>query len=292
LVLAAACGGDQATDTGWVSTQPDTRKLSELSIPGTHESAALHDLGSSGTAKNQEITIAQQLAVGVRYLDIRCRNVQDSLELFHGPVYQQQTFDELLTTLASFLEEHPMETIVMSIQEEIAADRATMSFQEVFEAYVARDPFLWYVGATVPLLANVRGRIVLIRRFPSTSTPLGIDASAWQDDKTFTITTSDAKVRIQDEYSVSSNDSKWNAITSLFLEARAGDANTLFLNFTSGYQSDPLPDVKAVYSDINGRLNTYFADPANATGRLGIVAMDFANAPRVEEVIERNPPPE
>ncbi len=276
-----------------MTTLADERRLSELSIPGTHESAALYDLAGTGTAKNQEMTIEQQLAAGVRFFDIRCRNVEDSFQLYHGITFQQQTFDELLATMYAFLDDHPMQTVIMSVKEEIAADRSTRSFQQTFETYIERDPVRWYTGASVPMLGSVRGRIVLVRRFASTTTPLGIDADAmWRNDATFTISTSDAKLRVQDEYSVSSNDAKWSAITTLFSEARAGDPLTLFINFTSGYRSNNgLPDVRAVYSDINSRLNTYFADPATATGHLGTVAMDFVNGPRVQHVIDRNTAP-
>lgn len=287
-VLASGCGSDAPTDSAWMSTLPDERGLAELSIPGTHDSGALYELGT-GTARTQELTIEEQLELGVRYFDIRCRNVSDAFQIYHGPLYQQQTFDEVLATMSAFLDEHPQQALVMSVKEEFAADSATKSFAAVFEGYVAQGGVRWYLDPRVPSLGEARGQIVLVRRFDSHITPLGIDAHAmWADDTTFTIQTGDAVLRVQDNYEVEDNDVKWSSITALFDEARDGAPTTWFINHTSGFQkTGSLPNTPVVAFDINERLNTYFADPAHA-GRLGTVVMDFVNKTRVDAVIARN----
>ena len=118
VVVAAACGGDSGpTDPGWMTALPDERNIAELSIPGTHESAALYEPLNSGTAKCQNLTLGEQLAAGVRYFDIRCRHQSDGFEIYHGPLYQQQTFDQVLSTMYAFLDEHPPPTILMSVKE-------------------------------------------------------------------------------------------------------------------------------------------------------------------------------
>lgn len=289
-VLATACGSDDPIDSAWMSTLPDERGLAELSIPGTHDSGALYELGT-GTARTQELTIEQQLELGVRYFDIRCRNVADVFEIYHGPLFQQQTFDEVLATMSAFLDAHPRQTLVMSIKEEFDADRATKSFGAVFEGYVAQTAARWFLEPRVPSLGEARGRIVLVRRFASAITPMGIDAhTMWADDTTFTIQTGDAVLRVQDNYEVEDNDVKWSSITALFDEARDGAPTTWFINHTSAFQkAGSLPNTPVVAFDINERLNTYFADPAHA-GRLGTVVMDFVNKTRVEAVIARNEP--
>jgi 1-phosphatidylinositol phosphodiesterase len=290
LLWFAACGGSGASEAAdWMARLPDTRDLTELSIPGTHDSGALHE-PDLGIAKCQDLTIADQLAAGVRYFDIRCRHVSDAFEIYHGPIGQQQTFDEVLATMSAFLDQHPEEAVIVSIKEEAAPSGVTRSFEATFASYVAGTRDRWYLGQAVPHLGEVRGHLVLLRRFPATATPLGIDGSAWADNTTFSLT-GGASLRIQDAYMVSDNAAKWAAITGLLAEARAGDASTLFLDYTSGYQSmSSLPNVPIVAGDINHRLDGFFADPQNQRARLGVLVMDFVTAARAQAVLSTNAP--
>lgn len=81
--------------TNWMSFIQGERKLSALSIPGTHDAGARYE-PVSGTAKTQNLTIAEQLNAGVRFLDVRCRFVDDNFAIHHGPVYQHLNFDDVL----------------------------------------------------------------------------------------------------------------------------------------------------------------------------------------------------
>src|SRR5262245_33535864 len=96
---------------------PDASTLAQLSIPGTHASAALYE-PITGTAKCQRLTLAEQLAIGVRYFDIRCRDIADAFAIYHGPQDEMQTFDDVLATIFAFLDAHPSEAVMMSIKEE------------------------------------------------------------------------------------------------------------------------------------------------------------------------------
>jgi 1-phosphatidylinositol phosphodiesterase len=293
VLLASACSGDGGpTDPGWMTAQPDERSLAVLSIPGTHESAALYEPLSSGTAKCQNMTVAEQLEAGVRYFDIRCRHLNDGFQIYHGPIFQQQTFDQVLSTMYAFLDEHPQQTLIMSVKEEFTAEMTTRSFSDTFQAYVDQTPERWHLGPTVPVLGDVRGKIVLVRRFPTMTMPLGIDAhTMWGDDKTFTMASADATVRVQDQYKVDDNDQKWLAITSLFDEAATGPATTWFINYTSGYrQSLGIPNTPEVANDINARLDVYYADTSHDSARLGTVASDFTTESRIRSVISHNSP--
>lgn len=274
-----------------MSDLPDTRALAELSIPGTHDSGALHE-PYAGIAKCQDLTIADQLAAGVRYLDIRCRHVYDGFEIYHGGIGQDQTFDEVLATMFAFLDEHPAEALIVSIKEEAAPTGNTRSFEATFASYVAQASSRWHLGAALPRLGDVRGKLVLLRRFPAAATPLGIDGSVWADNTTFSIA-NDASLRIQDAYMVGDNAVKWAAITSLLAEARTTTAPTLFLDYTSGYQMiASLPNVPSVAGDINARLDAFLADPQNQHAHLGVLTMDFVTAARARAVISTNGQPQ
>lgn len=265
-----------------------TLSIAELSIPGSHDSGAMYDLyEGADVAKTQNLTIAEQLAAGVRYFDVRCRHLEDQFLIFHGAVDQNQTFDEVLATMSEFLAAHPGETILASVKEESVPTNNTRSFEETFATYAAAAP--WVFAPTLPRLDDVRGKLVLLRRFSATAVPLGIDATAWPDNTVFSIDNADAHLRIEDAYKVTDNDAKWAAITGLLDEAAAGAPATWMLTYTSGYQTmNELPIITVVSDDINARLDARLASAASAPTHLGTLAMDFVTADRVAAIIATN----
>jgi 1-phosphatidylinositol phosphodiesterase len=288
LILLVACGGGASGDPDWMASLPDSANLASLTIPGTHDSGAQHE-PAAGIAKTQNLTFADQLEAGVRYFDVRCRNFDDQFLIYHGSIDQSQTYDDVLAAMYSFLAAHPKETIIISVKEELAAQGATMTFEQVFDNYVAQHPERWYLGATVPALGDVRGKLVLLRRFDADASPLGIAAApeVWTDNATFTITDPDATLSVEDNYIVIDDGDKWTAITSLFGEARTNsDPATLYLAYTSGYQTImSLPNIPSVSDTINAMLDTYFS---GVHGRVGVVVMDFVTASRVHAVLSTN----
>ncbi|MBA3459399.1 MAG: phosphatidylinositol-specific phospholipase C [Deltaproteobacteria bacterium] len=287
LVLGMIASCTDSSAPGWMGDQDHARSLGELSIPGTHDSGARFEF-SPGLAKTQELTIAQQLDAGVRYLDIRCRHVGDAFLIYHGAVDQNQTYDEVLATLFAFLDEHPSEAIIASVKEEATPSGNTRSFEATFAAYLAQAPQRWHLDPAVPRLGEVRGQVVLLRRFSAMTTPLGIDAAPWPDNTTFTVANA-ASLRVQDAYMVADNSVKWAAITSLLGEVRTAPSSTLFLDYTSGYQTmNALPNITIVSDDINARLAGYLADPANMNARLGVLVMDFVTADLAAAIVATN----
>ena len=279
----------QRSGAGWMGTLPATTSLAALSIPGTHDSGARIE-NSPGTLKCQDLSIADQLGAGVRYLDIRVRNVNNAFEVYHTTLDQNLSFDAVLQSIADFYAAHPGEAILMSFKEEQPATGSTNSFEQTFDAYVSAHPERWYLAASVPTLAQARGKIVLLRRFATGAAPKGIDVTNWPDNVTFGIDSADAHLRIQDYYEVSDDDAKWASITGLFTEAKAASASVLYLNNTSAYLplAGGVEDILGVSNVINPKLVTYFM--ANRSGRFGIVAMDFADVQKSALIIATNFP--
>ncbi len=280
--LLGACSGS-SDDSAWMASIPDATSLAAITIPGTHDSAAIHE-PIAGVAKTQTLTFAEQLAAGVRYFDVRCRNEQDAFELFHGSIDQAQTFDATVAVMDEFLAAHPSETLIVSIKEELEGYQITLPFDQVMSNYIAASPERWYTGEALPTLGSARGKIVLLRRY-DTTVPIGIPAppAVWADNATF----SAPGLRIEDNYIVADDAVKWMQITSLFGEAHAAtDPSTLYLAYTSGYQMiSGLPNIPSVSDAIDPMLDAYFA---SAPGFSGIVVMDFATAERIHAVLAVN----
>ncbi|KAB1229158.1 phosphatidylinositol-specific phospholipase C [Chryseobacterium viscerum] len=272
----------------WMSGLQDNISISKISIPGTHDSGARVDAPVvSGTAKTQDLSIAEQLNAGVRFLDIRCRHIDNSFAIHHGAIYQNLNFDDVLNACYAFLNSHPSETIIMSVKEEYDASNTTRSFEQTFDSYVQKNSSKWDLGANIPTLGAVRGKIKLLRRFSSGSTK-GINASPWADNTTFDINNSGVQLKVQDYYKVTNNDDKWNGISSLLNEAKNDSNGKLFVNFTSGYKPGifGIPSIPTVSNNINPKLKTFFQ--TNTHGSYGVMPIDFVNAELSELIVKTN----
>jgi 1-phosphatidylinositol phosphodiesterase len=271
----------------WMRSLRPNTPPSALSIPGTHDSAATRE-PLPGTAACQSLSIPDQLAAGIRFLDVRGRHLRNTFAIYHGTVDQQLTFDQVLASCRQFLAAHPSETLILSIKEESDPADNTRSFAQTLDAYIAPDPALWHLEPRIPTLRQAAGKIVLFRRF-SAAAPLGIDASRWPDNRTFTLP-GPIPLRVQDRYVVPDTAAKWDDIRALLDEARSANPQTLFVNFTSGYRPSLLgiPDIPAVSRDIHQRLVAYLVDHPSA--RLGIVLLDFASPSLSTAILRTNFP--
>lgn len=278
----------------WLKSVPGSVYVSQISIPGTHESAALYE-GLRGTAKCQDLKIDEQLNIGVRYLDIRCRHMNNKFRIFHGIADQKQSFSDILNSCKSFLRKNPSEFIFMSVKEEYRQRNSTRKFYETFEEYLekeAKDCF--YIKNRVPKLQEVRGKIVLIRRFSiPEDKELGIQANdGWNDNRNNVIIENGVnKLIIQDKYKFSDNNLKWNLITSQFQKSFSDKSSqNLYLNNTSGYTPGwfGIPNITRVSNEINPKLDTYLYNlslSSNRKKKLGIVGVDFVTAQRAKQIL-------
>ncbi|MFS0726265.1 phosphatidylinositol-specific phospholipase C [Paenibacillus sp. 1P07SE] len=274
------------SNANWMGAINDQTSLAALSIPGTHDSGAMYE-PIYGTAKTQDLTIAEQLSSGVRYLDIRTRHFKDAFTIHHGVVYQNQNFDDVLNAVISFLNNNPTETVIMSVKEEHTAAENTRSYVDTFNWYVNKNPNKWLMTDHIPTLSEARGKIVLLRRFATDQLPKGIDATAWQDNTSFTIQNA-ASLNIQDYYKVSNRTKKWTDIQSKYNEANSSNSSTLYINFTSGYSPGlfGIPNIRAISDEINPKVNQFFT--TNTSGRFGVSAMDFITSDLASKIIATN----
>lgn len=180
----------------WMSMLPGNLMLNQISIPGTHDTAT----GSvdPGLAKCQNFSLAQQLDFGMRYFDVR---FDDNMNIHHGIVDCHKNLGGVLSDCNSFLAAHPDETIILQISP------TSDGMPSKFKSYITEHPTevsRLYFGKDIPTLDDVRGKIVVFRRFkaPDQEQDWGIDLhSCWPDDGTFVGTTDDnISVCIQDRF--------------------------------------------------------------------------------------------
>lgn len=278
----------------WMSKLNSALHLDQINMVGTHDTGTYYASGVEKCyAKTQTLTTAEQLYAGVRYLDVRCHHISNMFTIHHGAFYMNLYFRDLLEDCISFLTRNPTETIIMQIKEEHSdADKNTntRSFYETLKVYIDQAPSLWYLNENIPTLEQVKGKIVLVRRFglagANDPNNLGIYAD-FKDNATFTT----GHLRIQDEYKYKSIDSKWQAFSKLMAEAANKDKNTAlwFINFASAAGTpvvDPTPE--SIAKEINNKLTSAIT----AQRFLGTVVMDFPEIPTmiktIDKIIDKN----
>lgn len=250
----------------WMKRVAGHRSLAELSIPGTHDSCALYG-GVYGQC--QTMTLPQQFESGVRFLDIRCRAIEDRFQIHHGMIDQKITFAEVRDQCEAFLKANPSECILMSVKEEYIAKGNTRGFGETFRAYLQGHEKFWYTQKNVPTLQQARGKIVLISRNQEVS---GIP---WKS------------LSVQDKYKVSGAKQiaeKWQLIKNKFKSSRLDRTNTLYVNFCSGASFWSPPNV--VSKVINRSLEKYLE--LGGKKRLGNVLLDFPSKSLIQQVYSSN----
>lgn len=156
----------------WMTALSDDLYLYELSIPGTHDSGT-GEFVSAGMSKCQNYNIMQQLNDGIRYFDIR---VDEEMDIRHGITDCDIDFKDVWNDFTLFLKEHPGETIIMQLNSHTDDDEIAESLAEYFK------PENIWTGNSIPRLGEVRGKVVLFRRYKETDNG-GIDVrSVWPDD--------------------------------------------------------------------------------------------------------------
>jgi len=252
-----------------MSKLPDSLKLAQLSIPGTHDSGARFDGLSFGFAKCQCWSISDQLAAGVRFLDIRCRHLKNEFHIYHGVVDQKLAFESVVQDCQEFLEKHPSECIVMAIKQESTPQQNSRSFPETFDATIESEAAIWWRGSKVPTLKDVRGKIVLIDRVGS------LGGLPWKI------------LKKQDRYTAPV-DEKREFIRKQF-EATAADRQGRWwhLNYCSGTVPAKLLTPRryaALMNDYTLRLIQEFPDGQH----LGTVIMDFPSEAIIGRIADAN----
>lgn len=150
-----------ANNPDWMANLPDQTMLSQVSLPGTHDTMARF---GGFAAKTQSMTLQAQLDSGIRFLDIRtdfvkgdpklknhCKAYDSStgvalpaddpsdctFQIYHGPTYQQAEFrSDVLDVAIDFLDQHPTETIVMRLRREANRNGSGDRIKEFFSTHM------------------------------------------------------------------------------------------------------------------------------------------------------------
>lgn len=283
----------------WMAKLDGNLRLSELVIPGTHDSGARY-VGLPFFSRCQELSIAGQLEAGARYLDIRLGDDDGRLKLMHGfvscktgPMIWSGALDleDVLSDCVAFLEAHPTETILFAVKQEHGS-LPVAEFETLLASYAARNAERWLLTDRIPTLDEARGKLVLLRRYEDEA---GLGAAAgipllWSDqggsdDPARNAATEDQggyTLLVQDRYCYSAPD-KWTAFTEGLRAGAEAEDGTLALHFLS--TKGTLPYGHPYYFAY--RLNDKLAESADLPLN-GCVILDFLTPSLAQKIYSAN----
>jgi hypothetical protein len=283
----------------WMAGLPAQTGLGTLTIPGTHDTMAIHGGWAPWAYEAQEdhgdggATLDAQLNAGVRAIDIRVRVVNNdtAFAIHHTDVYQNANFDDVLTHARTFLAAHPGETVLMDLHGECdgdsteggsgsssighcADDPGTITQADrtrIFDGYVARYPGLFYAPsvtgnstADMPTLGQARGHIVL-------TTFTGPRGGIYGGYGLTQLTDGNAGQYVENDWTQCNTDSKWGEAQANMVKANASNA------MYTTYLSANCTPFGAGPADVAGAVNPRAVDFLNsgATNHVGVVLTDF-----------------
>lgn len=260
----------QLLNWSWGGRLRDELPLSLVSIPATHDAGTA--LGETGWTRCQVLTLPAQLGLGVRGFDIRLRQVNGALGVYHSEESQKLAFQSVMKSFASFLAAHPREFVVMRVREEAKAIHPAQSFEEAFakETQAYRNLFYRARSRTeIPTVGKVRGKIVVLDNYGKLP-----DAIAYPNPT----------MSVQDDYDTNDMAKKYGEIVTKFEDARGRKNGKVWdINYTSSctIQVDQLANAKAVNLKVRDYLK-------GKRGNLGLVLFNFPGVESIRFVIDSN----
>ncbi|KAL2084394.1 hypothetical protein ACEWY4_019912 [Coilia grayii] len=249
----------------------DHKKISDITIPGTHDTMALH---GGPAAECQAWSLADQLRAGIRYLDLRVFALDHTLYIMHGVVYQHTTFTTVLSTIRTFLKQYRSEAVFVRVKPDLF-DKDMV--EGMVAELIAGDQDVW-VKSVTPRMGDVRGKIVLLQK---DSFKLGIP-----------ILGTDKK----GDYEVTHIGEKERKIETHLQEAErdCGGGDYVVLSYSSGTGIGTLEGMFLTPKRVAEKIDPWFYGYLNGLhlrkgSCLGIIAMDFPGLDLIQTVINLNP---
>lgn len=322
----------------WMKQYSDDTLLVHMNIPGTHNSATWNytqatqnalrqftdqngmTLPAPESVRCQEQPVIKMLNSGIRAIDLRYAfdPNKTSLVFYHTAALLSETatVGNLLEAFYQWLDDHPSETLFLSMQYEPSTSKSgsneTALQHKLYNALTSDEAKRYFVqDQELGTLGESRGKITLLRRFDLDQLPSGdteslpgphFSQSLWEDNGpeialTYN-TTKNLTAYIGDYYhpvtapgSSAAENIRWkyNATTRNILKATTQHRDSLFWTWASGTNAGnnppDWPQTLAVGNGsdstpdggVNHQLVPFFKGQKGK--RLGIVMFDFFDQP-------------
>lgn len=163
--------GETVKSTNWMGALPGSLKITDISIPGTHDSGACNLNTKQDTMSTQRYYIDELLNSGVRHLDVRTGlDDNNTVRIVHSSCNarnrsnQELKLSEVMGWINDFLEANPTETVIFQIKADADGDACERETFRQLEALTKVTNSRIWAGDHVPKLEEVRGKILIISR--------------------------------------------------------------------------------------------------------------------------------
>lgn len=276
------------TDVGpanWMSGIKDNTSLSDITIPGTHDSGT-QNVDLPIWSKTQTLSISEQLNIGIRYFDLRLEHVSDvyyNAQIVHGSSNcwnsggGHLTLYEVLEDMYAFLDRNPSETVIVSVKQDYGNDINALA-NDVNTLIDLRSKY-WFTGSYTPSLGSVRGKCVLATRISEVGRGISL---SWGDQGSDGGAVDSGWMKVQDRYKMSPS-SKWSNAAKPMLDEKKpnGVWYVNFMSTTGGGISGVEPNA----ATMKGYFRTYEMMNNKC---YGIICLDYADEDLTSKIYKAN----
>lgn len=251
-------------NNNWMLKIDDKKFISELSIPGTHDSCARNGF----LAECQSWSIEDQLNAGIRYFDLRFRRVDNYFCIHHGFIYEHINFSDVLKKIELYFKDFPSEGVIMRVKEEYDADNPTDSFVKMFKNYCKSFPDLLLLKKEIPTMKEMRSKVWVLQD------GYELGSKSWDS------------LAIQDHYDFKFNknlDKKKEEIKNHMSKANESSQKELFANHCSA-KGEYFKEPHLVAKEINKVIS----EDGVKLKKIGIIIFDFPGEEVIKFIIDKN----
>ena len=276
----------------WMAELGDSEKLSELSIPGSHDTMTGNKYPGNDCrgffykrcCLCHDRTLKEQLDAGIRFVDMRLKHHNNDFTLHHAFISLGVSFSSVLNVLTDFLKENPTETIIMSYQKEHTEENNNgVPFHTDFQRIIGKVSSDYiYSENSVPLLRDVRGKIVLFDWSYHGHMGLRRDNSYvenWWDNIMYWAWFA---WNVKEEY--------YTKLENNIASSQSQAPNAFFLSwFSANDCKKTLLDYgpRKIAGKVNKEMNVRLKK-RKAKGNYGVIVMDFPKDDVIETIIAEN----
>ena len=264
----------------WMAHHPDSVPIGNLTIPGTHDSMTA--TCPQRYYKTQTLQLAEQLDIGVRFLDLRIRS---SLVAAHREWISTIKATDILQTIREFLKNHPQEFLLVRFQNGNENKDDFPQYCQQITKLIAENRdlfFLWKKENQIPIseltLGQLRGKILALEcapsQYESTYLPDCVWAYPWHEAE---------KIRLQDLWDGPSLEAKQQAILQLGEQSGTGELRLNHISATNGQLG--FPDAYA--AQLNPWIfDIYTKEEARCKQRAQVLIFDYLTPEIAQTLID------
>ncbi|WP_415844666.1 hypothetical protein ACMYUJ_17200 [Stutzerimonas zhaodongensis] len=240
--------------TNWLQGVADSTRISDINLPGTHDSAALNTGTSEGASSwwktpwaAHNLSLTDQFRLGVRVFDLRIRISENSGRFLfmtcHGrsKVGEYQTLASALAEFRQCVVSYKSEFLVIFLRIDDYAAGEGQKDAAIDQLAGFFSDSIFHKSRTIPAVGQVRGSIFLINglnaaRFTNVNGRLGATLN-WKDEDGFdgiipNSTDREYSVYLQDRWKQPKNE-KLNTFINVVNEQNKARTADVLLNFAS-----------------------------------------------------------